>query len=182
MPPRREGRGCREAVTPEDRFDSIERILEGLVQVVQDTHNNNRDVAPPAMPMPGIEVMNRTTIKQFQQLNPLIFHRIPDPMAVESWLLGIETVFEVLPCTEEQKVIFTTFTFEGAALVWWQLTKLLEPLWLWPRFLKVFNEDYFFEMVRDQKIMEFLNLTQGDMTVVENIMQNLWSCVVMPRT
>ncbi|GFS42858.1 hypothetical protein Acr_00g0082100 [Actinidia rufa] len=77
MPPRREGRGRREAVTPEDRFDHIERILEGLVQVVQDTHNNNCDETPPAMQMPGIEVMNRTTIKQFQQLNPPTFHGIP---------------------------------------------------------------------------------------------------------
>ncbi|GFS41411.1 hypothetical protein Acr_00g0074130 [Actinidia rufa] len=39
-------------------------------------------------------------------------------MAAESWLLGIERVFEVLPCTDEQKVIFATFTFEGAELVW----------------------------------------------------------------
>ncbi|GFS40855.1 hypothetical protein Acr_00g0070890 [Actinidia rufa] len=129
MPPRREGRGRREAVTPDDRFDHIKRILEGLVQVVQDTHNNNCDEAPLAMLMPKIEVMNRTTIKQFQQLNPPTFLGTPNPMAAESWLIGIERVFEVLPCTDDQKVIFATFTFEGAALVWWQLTKPLEPLW-----------------------------------------------------
>ncbi|GFZ19571.1 hypothetical protein Acr_28g0002760 [Actinidia rufa] len=87
-------------------------------------------------------------------------------MAAESWLLGIERVFEVLPCTDEQKVVFATFMFEGAALIWWQLKKPLEPLWLWPRFLEVFNEEYFPEMVRDQKIQEFLNLKQGNMIVV----------------
>ena len=59
------------------------------------------------------------------------------------------------------------FNFEGAALVWWKLKKPLEPVWLWPRFLEVFNDEYFLEMVWDQKTMEFLNLKQGKMTVVE---------------
>ncbi|GFZ16750.1 hypothetical protein Acr_26g0000200 [Actinidia rufa] len=96
--------------------------------------------------MPGAGAMPRTTIKQFPQLRPPTFYGTPDPMAAESWLLGIERVFEVLPCTDEQKVVFATFMFEGAALIWWQLKKPLEPLWLWPRFLEVFNEKYFPEM------------------------------------
>ena len=99
--------------------------------------------------MPRVEVVNRTTIKQFQQLKPLTFQGTLDHMTVESWLLGIERVFEVLPCTDEQKVTFATFTFEGAALVWWQLKKLLESLWVWPSFLEVFNEKYFHDTVRD---------------------------------
>ncbi|GFS42533.1 hypothetical protein Acr_00g0080350 [Actinidia rufa] len=150
MLPRR-GRGRREATEPEDRVDHIERILEGPVQVVHDVHNNNNHdyaLQQSSIPMPGVGVMPRTTIKQFQQLKPPTFYRTPDPMAVESWLLGIERVFEVLPCTDEQKVVYATFTFEGATLIWWQLKKPLEPLWLWPRFLKVFNEEYFPEMCR----------------------------------
>ena len=147
MPPRKGGR--RRAAEPKGRIDYIERILEGLVQVVQDAHNNNHDNAPQqlVMQMPGVKMINHTTIKQFQQLKPPTFHGTPDPMAAESWLLGIERVFEVLPCTEEQKVVFATFTFEGATLVWWQLKKPLKPVWLCPRFLEVFNEEYFPEMV-----------------------------------
>ncbi|GFS46137.1 hypothetical protein Acr_00g0100340 [Actinidia rufa] len=101
MPPRKGGH--RGAVEPEGRIDRIERILEGLVQVIQDAHNNSHDNAPQqlAMQMPGVEMMNRTTIKQFQQLKPPTFHGTLDPMAAESWLLGIERVFEVLLCTEE---------------------------------------------------------------------------------
>ena len=52
-------------------------------------------------------------------------------------------------------------------MIWWQLKKPLEPVWLWPRFLEVFNEEYFPEMVRDQKVQEFMNLKQGKMIVVE---------------
>ena len=71
MSPKRGGR--RGATKPEGRIDRIERILEGLVQVVQDAHNNNHDNVPqqPAMPIPGVEMINRTMIKQFQQLKPL---------------------------------------------------------------------------------------------------------------
>ncbi|GFY95431.1 hypothetical protein Acr_10g0008160 [Actinidia rufa] len=103
MPPRR-GRDRRGAAGPEDRVDRIERILEGLVQVVHDVHNNNNhEDAPqqPEMPMLGAGTMPRTTIKKFQQLKPPIFYGTPDSMAVESWLLGIERVFEGLPCTDE---------------------------------------------------------------------------------
>ena len=64
-------------------------------------------------------------------------------------------------------MVYATFTFEGAGLIWWQLKKPLELLWLWPRFLKVFNDEYFPEMVQDQKVQEFLNLKQGNTTVVE---------------
>ncbi|GFZ15673.1 hypothetical protein Acr_25g0000820 [Actinidia rufa] len=123
MPPRR-GQGRRGAVEHEDRVNRKERILEGLIQVVHDIdNNNNHDDAPqqPTMPMPKAEVMPCTTIKKFQQLKPLTFYRTPYPMVAESWLLRIEKVFEVLSCTKEQKVIFAAFTFERAALIWWQL-------------------------------------------------------------
>ncbi|GFS35915.1 hypothetical protein Acr_00g0042660 [Actinidia rufa] len=135
----RKSRGHRGAAEPEDRVDRIEMILEGLVQVVHDVHNNNNhDDAwqQPTVPMPEAGAMPHTTIKQFQQLRPLTFYGTPDPMAAESWLLGIER-------------------------------KPLELLWLWPRFLEVFNEECFPEMVRDQKVQEFLNLKQGNMIVVE---------------
>ncbi|GFS36164.1 hypothetical protein Acr_00g0044410 [Actinidia rufa] len=51
--PSRKGQGRRGAAEPEDRVDCIERILEGLVQVVHDVHNNNNhDEAPQQPDMP----------------------------------------------------------------------------------------------------------------------------------
>ena len=70
-------------------------------------------------------------------------------MAAESWLLGIVRVFEVLPCIDEKKVIFATFTFLGSRTSSVAIEEAVEPLWLWPRFLKVFNEENFPEIVRD---------------------------------
>ena len=79
-------------------------------------------------------------------------------MVVKSWLLGIKRVIEVLPCIDEQKMVFAIFAFEGATLVWWRLKKPLGPLWLWPKFLEVFNVKYFLKMVRDKKKYNFLIL------------------------
>ena len=101
MPPRIRGR--KRTVDLEGRIDRIERILEGLVQVVKDDHNNNNVGAPEesAVQAPRAEVVARTTIKKFQQLKPPTFLGTLDSMAAESWLLGIERVFEVLPCTDD---------------------------------------------------------------------------------
>ena len=102
--PSRRGRGRRGTTESKDRVNRIERILEGLIQVVYDVHNNNNQddaLQQLAMPMPEAREMPHTTIKQFQQLKPLTFYGTPNPMVAESWLLGIERVFEVLPCTEE---------------------------------------------------------------------------------
>ncbi|GFS34439.1 hypothetical protein Acr_00g0034080 [Actinidia rufa] len=73
MPPRR-SRGRRWAAEPEDRVDHIERILEGLVQVVHDVHNNNNhDDAPQqlAMPVPGAGAMPQRSLNEMSQFREI---------------------------------------------------------------------------------------------------------------
>ena len=71
--PSRKG-GLKGEVDPESRIDHIEKILEELVQVVQDTQSNTANaLEQPAILVPRAEVVIRTTIKQFQQLKPLTF-------------------------------------------------------------------------------------------------------------
>ena len=79
MPPRRVSR--RRAIEPECQINRIEKILEGLIQVVQDNHNNNNVEAPEesAVQVPRAEVVARTTIKQCQQLKPQLFREPPIP-------------------------------------------------------------------------------------------------------
>ncbi|XP_057972611.1 uncharacterized protein LOC131160747 [Malania oleifera] len=54
----------------------------------------------------------------------------------------------VLDCTNEQKVRYAAFKMTGEAKRWWLSMKLLEDQ-------------------REEKIEEFTNLTQGEMTIVE---------------
>ena len=75
MTPRREsrrggvelgGRGRKGVAEPEGQIDRIERILEELVQVVQDTQSNTTN-APEQLtiPVPRAEVVNPTTLNSF---------------------------------------------------------------------------------------------------------------------
>ncbi|XP_028070208.1 uncharacterized protein LOC114272687 [Camellia sinensis] len=63
-----------------------------------------------------------TTIKQFQDLKPIIFTGSTNPLVAEAWVRDIEKTFRVLPCTERQKETFATFTFKDDAQEWWLLT------------------------------------------------------------
>lgn len=93
-------------------------------------------------------------------------------MVAEYWILQIEKIFNVLGCTEEQKVSLATFMFEAEVEHCWKIAKRMlrgngdTPL-LWDVFLEVFNNEYFLESVREEKAMEFLELVQGNKTVAQ---------------
>ncbi|XP_057981072.1 uncharacterized protein LOC131166487 [Malania oleifera] len=67
----------------------------------------------------------------------------------------IEEILEVLGYTNEQKVRYVTFKMSGDAKRWWLSMKLLD------------EQRYFPLSIREEKIEEFTNLTQGNMTVGE---------------
>ena len=66
--------------------------------------------------------------------------------------------------------MFTIFMLRGKVEHWWRMEKRLlgnqEPL-AWDQFKEVFYNKYFPKSVRRQKEIEFTQLVQGDMTVVE---------------
>ncbi|XP_028072730.1 uncharacterized protein LOC114274945 [Camellia sinensis] len=90
-----------------------------------------------------------------------------EPMKAEAWVLGIEKLFEVFPCTEAQKVQLDAFTLEDEARRWWMLTRTAHQGLPWARFLELFYEEYFPQCMRDKKVTKFETLRQGNRTVVE---------------
>ncbi|XP_028076107.1 uncharacterized protein LOC114278282 [Camellia sinensis] len=90
-----------------------------------------------------------------------------EPMQAEAWVLGIEKLFEVFPCTEAQKVQLAAFTLEDEARRWWMLTRTIHPGLAWGRFLELFYDKYFSQSIRDKKVTEFETLRQGNKTVAE---------------
>ncbi|XP_028101658.1 uncharacterized protein LOC114300974 [Camellia sinensis] len=66
-----------------------------------------------------------------------------EPMKAEAWVLGIEKLFEVFPCTEIQKVQLAAFTLEDEARRWWMLTRTMHQGLTWDRFLELFYDKYF---------------------------------------
>ncbi|XP_028079866.1 uncharacterized protein LOC114281571 [Camellia sinensis] len=88
-------------------------------------------------------------------------------MKAEAWVLGVEKLFEVFPCTEAQKVQLAAFTFEDEARRWWMLTRTIHQGLAWDRFLEIFYDKYFPQSMRDKKVTEFETLRQGNKTVAE---------------
>ncbi|XP_058103730.1 uncharacterized protein LOC131247818 [Magnolia sinica] len=77
---------------------------------------------------------------------------------------------EPLRCSDTQKVILATFALEGEVDEWWDSPRKLakeDYLWTWERFQTKFNEKYFTELFRDEKVSQFFKLEQGNMTVAQ---------------
>ncbi|XP_028123199.1 uncharacterized protein LOC114320263 [Camellia sinensis] len=103
-----------------------------------------------------------TLTREFKKMKPPLFNGGIEPMKAEAWVLGIEKLFEVFPCTEAQKVQLAAFTLEDEAQRWWML-----PGVTWDRFLELFYDKYFPQSIRDKKVTEFETLRQGNKTIAE---------------
>jgi len=107
----------------------------------------------------------------FQRNNPPAFNGGYNPDGAHNWIREIEKIFRVMACLEGKKVAFGTYTLVEEAEYWWENTcQCLEAKGqavTWEIFKRVFLEKYFPEDVRNKKEMEFLELKQGNMTVVE---------------
>ncbi|XP_023871514.2 uncharacterized protein LOC111984125 [Quercus suber] len=95
-----------------------------------------------------------------------------DPIEAETWIMQMEKIFDVVGCIEVQKVSFASFMLKGEAKHWWRSTKNTLPLekdeiLTWTIFLDTFYEKYFPKSIRDEKEVEFMELIQGNKTVLQ---------------
>lgn len=58
------------------------------------------------------------TLEQFQKFNLPMFEGKTDVLVVEKWLRQISKILSIMKCTEEQKVSFAAFMFQGEAEHW----------------------------------------------------------------
>ena len=100
-------------------------------------------------------------------MKPPQFHGGLDPLKAEAWVLGIEKLFEVFPCSDTQKVLLATFMLEDEARRWWMLMWENHRDVDWAKFLEIYYDKYFPQCVRDRKVAEFMELKQDSMTVAE---------------
>ncbi|KAK4563696.1 hypothetical protein RGQ29_006014 [Quercus rubra] len=153
----------------EPKSESLEGVLSAirsLAEVVEKHVSTSGTVKPKDAEIEGC------TIEQFRKLGPPSFLGNPDPTEAESWIMQMEKIFDVIGCTEVQKVSFASFMLKGEAEHWWRSTKKTVPLeedeiLTWTVFLDAFYEKYFPESVRDEKEVEFMELIQGNKTVLQ---------------
>ena len=126
---------------------------EWLAQLMTGTSNNNFHRA----------------LEQFQKMKPPLFEGEADPLQAEAWLLQIEKILDVMNCTNEQRVSFSSFMFQKEAEHWWRAVKhsmknARESI-TWEFLVNKFTEKYIPETARDKMASEFLELRQGSMNV-----------------
>ena len=115
-------------------------------------------------------------LDRFRRLRSMEFCGSPDPTKVNTWLHGIERVFEVMGVTDLQKVSLASFNLKGEALAWWenyrrQLTTPADGeaphVVSWNMFLGGFNDKYYPASYGIDQENVFLYLKQGNRSVAE---------------
>jgi len=108
----------------------------------------------------------------FAGTHPPIFSKAEDPLEADSWLRLMESKFELLVCTEEQKTLFATRQLRGPAASWWETFLAMQPAGHrvpWTEFLAAFKGHHIPSSVVNIKLREFMTLKQGNKSIREYV-------------
>ncbi|XP_048128976.1 uncharacterized protein LOC125312931 [Rhodamnia argentea] len=133
-------------------------------------------VVPPVIPpvdVPLVAVIEdrkaQKLVEQFLKLKPPQFTGSEDPEAATQWIEGLGKVFNLLRCSNEDKVILAVYQLEGNAITWWRAVKDRTfpkgTIPVWVTFVEAFNNKYFSRTAREQKMIEFFRLHENQMIV-----------------
>ncbi|KAL5561756.1 hypothetical protein UlMin_031503 [Ulmus minor] len=104
-------------------------------------------------------------------MKPAEFVGSSDPLEAEEWLSSIETILEFMELSDREKVMCASYMLRKDARYWWDLVKLRRNVhaMTWVEFVGEFNQKYYNQAAMRAKQKEFLNLKQGNMTVIEAV-------------
>src|SRR5438132_92018 len=108
----------------------------------------------------------------FAGTQPPIFAKADDPLEADSWIRLMESKFELITCTEEQKALFAAHQLRGPATSWWAThlaMQLAGHRVLWTEFSEAFKAHHIPSSVIKIKLREFLALKQGSKTIREYV-------------
>ncbi|XP_042487045.1 uncharacterized protein LOC122067277 [Macadamia integrifolia] len=126
-------------------------------------------VYPPYYPSAATTVRQ---VESFKRHLPLIFPKVgSDPLEPDRWIQELEKIFEIVECTESQKLIYAGLQLRNEADSWWKATKPIllatHPEPTWEQFKEMFLSNYYPSSFRDRKATEFSSLIQGNKSVFE---------------
>src|SRR6266498_5778321 len=84
----------------------------------------------------------------------------------------MESKFELIACTEEQKALFAAHHLRGPAASWWSTHLAMQPIGhkvVWAEFREAFRAHHVPSSVMKIKLREFLDLNQGSKMVREYV-------------
>ena len=147
------------------------RDMRRMMQQHREEQSRNLASPPPSQP----DVTGKTPetaiqkLSRFKKFAPKPFKGAATPTEAEEWLEEVETILDALRTEEDDKMIFTEFLLHGEARQWWKMEreKKTGGDHTWKEFQGLFLRRYFPISVHERKRKEFLNLTQGCMSVLE---------------
>ncbi|XP_071917067.1 uncharacterized protein [Coffea arabica] len=109
--------------------------------------------------------------ERFLKFNPPKFIGEPDPEVADNWLERMTNIFANLDYTENRRVNFAAFQFEGVARAWWDVIRgkweRAQTPWTWENFTREFNEKFLPPLIQEKRDDEFIKLKQGTLCVAE---------------
>ncbi|XP_077248532.1 uncharacterized protein LOC143888109 [Tasmannia lanceolata] len=108
--------------------------------------------------------------RQFRDYRPSEFTGVGDPLVADHWILEVEGIFEVMECSDIQKIRLATFLLKDQAGVWWRSLLQNYPYAkneTWTEFKVRFNNQFFPNHVKRELASQFASLKQGSLTVAQ---------------
>src|SRR5205809_1216947 len=112
------------------------------------------------------------TYGDFAATLPPTFAKEEDPLEADSWIRLMESKFELLTCTETQKILFAAHQLRGAATSWWATFLAMQPAGHqvpWTEFSAAFRVHHIPSSAMKIKLREFMALKQGNKIVREYV-------------
>ena len=120
---------------------------------------------PPPPPREVIEEP-RKSIEIVQKLGAKPYDGSGDPEAAWLWLDRVNKVYGVMGCTDEHRVLFSSFLMEDRAKNLWDAVERRYPNGIsWEQLQQEFTDRFFPQSHKDSKIEEFFRLEQKNMLV-----------------
>ena len=108
----------------------------------------------------------RRSIERVQKLGAKPYNGSGEPEAAWLWLDRVNKVYGVMDCTDEQRVLFSSFLMENRAKDWWDAVERRYPDGItWNQIQREFTDRFFPQSHKDSKIEEFFILEQKNMSV-----------------
>ena len=153
----------------QERDHATAQATEAAAAVVNENAGVGGNQAPQEqVQLAGVRQMPQL-VEQFIKLKPHQFNGRGDPETAPRWVESLEKTFKVLGCTDEEKVMLAVYQLQESAHDWWKATEgRVFPegtAQTWAAFVESFYEKYFSENAQEKKLMEFMRLRQGQMTV-----------------
>ncbi|GAU50834.1 hypothetical protein TSUD_410940 [Trifolium subterraneum] len=110
-------------------------------------------------------------LERFLKHKPSFFVGGFNPDRAVKWVEEVEIIFDAMEFTNENKLTLGTYMLREEANQWWKSAKLRlgegGVVITWEMFKQDFFNKYFPSDVKNKKVVEFMKLEQGNMSVVE---------------